>query len=284
MYVFLNALEVLNRKRKARSIGFLDLLPSFIATWLSGAWKVLKTFLFVYYFFFMFCDVSLGGTGSMEPTCKTNDTNFVSLVSYGLRPYTLIPRKFSAYDPIGKKLANFWNNSKILNFKKPNYGDVITFFSNFNNKIIYGKRIIGLPGDKVKFENGYLFINDKLMSLSYVGEMRTISNGQVSEGHLYEEDLNGLKHKVLYSSHPGDLINWKRQTTETMIIPLGHYCVAGDNRTNSNDTFGELGTVEENNIFGLCSCNLLSARELRNANLFALFGSIDWKSCLQWMI
>ena len=39
--------------------------------------------------------------------------------------------------------------------------DIIVFRPSFNQDIIYIKRIIGLPGDKVKIQDNYIYINGK---------------------------------------------------------------------------------------------------------------------------
>ena len=51
-------------------------------------------------------------------------------------------------------------NGRILS-KTPNRGDVIVFKTPSDNRTDYIKRLIALPGDKIQFVDGDLFLNDK---------------------------------------------------------------------------------------------------------------------------
>ena len=47
--------------------------------------------------------------------------------------------------------------------KKPSQGDLVVFKTPADNRTDYIKRLIGLPGDEIQFNNGNLYINDKLV-------------------------------------------------------------------------------------------------------------------------
>lgn len=53
---------------------------------------------------------------------------------------------------------------------EPEHGDIIVFKTPENPKINYVKRIIGLPGDEIKIEDGTLYINDESFSEPYINE------------------------------------------------------------------------------------------------------------------
>ncbi len=81
---------------------------------------------------------------SMMPTLYDGDFIFVTKYSYGLRlPVT---------------------NTLVFATGTPKRGDVIVFRLPPNPKINYIKRLVGLPGDRVRVdENNLLYVNDKLM-------------------------------------------------------------------------------------------------------------------------
>ncbi|MCR5790693.1 MAG: signal peptidase I [Lachnospiraceae bacterium] len=52
-------------------------------------------------------------------------------------------------------------NRVSYQFTSPKRGDVVAFYPNGNTKThIYIKRVIGLPGERIKIQDGYVYIND----------------------------------------------------------------------------------------------------------------------------
>ena len=84
--------------------------------------------------------------------------------------------------------------------RKPQRGDIISFYSR-ENKEIMGKRIIGVAGDKIEFYDGYVYINGELLD----------------ESAYLDEDV-------------------ETNCMKTFEVPKGTVFVLGDNRQNSKDS------------------------------------------------
>lgn len=54
-----------------------------------------------------------------------------------------------------------FGNMVIYKFKKPEIEDIIVFKEPMENKVLFTKRLMGEPGDRVRIDYGYLFINDE---------------------------------------------------------------------------------------------------------------------------
>ena len=84
-------------------------------------------------------------SGSMYPTLYVGDYLFVSKYTYGYSKHSF-PFSLPLFD------GRIW-------FDEPQRGDVVVFKNPQDNSTDYIKRVIGLPGDEIKLENGRLFIN-----------------------------------------------------------------------------------------------------------------------------
>ena len=85
-------------------------------------------------------------SSSMEPNLLIGDRLFVSKYSYGYSKHSF---------PFSPALFK----GRILK-SNPERGDVVVFKTPSDNRTDYIKRLIGLPGDKIKFIDGDLHIND----------------------------------------------------------------------------------------------------------------------------
>ena len=117
-------------------------------------------------------------SGSMEPTLVPGDLILVNKFAYGLRL------------PLG--------HERITPGKAPQRGAVIVFRLPKDPSIDYIKRIVGLPGDTVSYENKHLVINGAAVSESEAGQWFDPST--MSYYRRYREDLGGVKHDILISS------------------------------------------------------------------------------------
>lgn len=120
---------------------------------------------------------------------------------------------------------NFLDGQYILTnkyeyrFGNPKRGDVIVFKSPQNPDIDYIKRIIGLPGEKVKLINNHYFINGIELVEPYIAtELYTYNGAYLREGM-------------------------------EITVPQHQYFVSGDNRPRSSDS-REWGPIERGSIIG----------------------------------
>ena len=107
-------------------------------------------------------------SGSMEPKLMTGNTVFYNRLAY--------------------------TNSE------PQRGDIVVFVSHEKNGMLLGKRIIGVPGDKICFRDGYVVVNGKYCDEAYIPD--------------------GVE----------------TNCTKEFTVPADSYFMLGDNRTNSYDS------------------------------------------------
>jgi signal peptidase I len=165
---------------------------------------------------------------SMMPTLFDGDFIFVSKYSYGLR----LPVSNTLLVPTGA----------------PQRGDVIVFRLPPNPKINYIKRLVGLPGDRIRVDDkDRLYVNGELMAQEpapkYVGPKME----HYSEFDTAFEQLGARRHRIMVAKDSAKVGEW--------VVPAGHYFFMGDNRDNSKDSRfqGELdapGFVPAENLVG----------------------------------
>lgn len=110
-------------------------------------------------------------------------------------------------------------------FREPRRGEVVIFKAPpseacAEDECEYIKRIIGLPGDKVRVLNGRVWVNGQILQ----------------EDYLTPEYRN---------TNPGSYLKEGR----LVIVPQGEYIVMGDNRPHSRDS-REFGPIPRENIIG----------------------------------
>lgn len=154
----------------------------------------------------------------------------IVLLVYTIRTYFISP--FQVYGPsmcdslnhINSKCQEGFGEYLIVNkalyysffgyrLGKPERGDVIVFRPPHNSKDFYIKRIIGLPGERIKIQNGKVFIFNKEHQSGF---------------ELHELYLNRESKNQTYS--------FPSQLVASYEIPENYYFVLGDNRKKSTDS------------------------------------------------
>jgi len=194
-------------------------------------------------------------SSSMEPNLLIGDRLFVSKYSYGYSKHS-----FPFSPPIFK--------NRILS-KKPNRGDVVVFKTPSDNRTDFIKRLIGLPGDKLKFINGDLHLNNKPILKIRTSEEDLVFCGSKNSIQIdtYEEKLlNGKKYTSVYFK------KYSYQNSDEFIVPAKHYFFLGDNRDCSKDSryLSSVGYVHENNLVGKAQFIFFSS-DYRIGSIFNFF-------------
>ena len=177
-------------------------------------------------------------SGSMIPTLQVGDFILVNKFTYGIRLPVI--------------------NKKIIGINTPQRGDVMVFRFPEDPSLDYIKRVVGVPGDKVAYQNKRLTINGQPV------ETRRIDDYLHAERLYYSrqfiEKINGFEHRVLNDLDAPDFVPDAAQFPHRenclynnagviCTVPEGHYFMMGDNRDNSRDS-RFWGFVPDENIVG----------------------------------
>jgi signal peptidase I len=189
---------------------------------------------------------------SMMPTLQDGDFILVNKYAYGLRLPVL--------------------DRKIVKVGELERGDVVVFRFPPDPSVHFVKRVVGLPGDRVRVLSDQLIVNGQAVRLRVLSRY---DDGCYHNFRLESEILGHHEHQVLSCLTPNEIVapasatcarkmdgNYNYECLEPqlqgerdrgdspeMVVPAGHYLMIGDNRDNSDDS-RDWGFVPDQNIVG----------------------------------
>ncbi|MCL9773461.1 signal peptidase I [Vibrio methylphosphonaticus] len=193
-------------------------------------------------------------SGSMMPTLLVGDFILVEKYAYGLK------------DPV-------WR-TQLVEVGKPERGDSIVFKYPPQPNIDYIKRVVGLPGDMVRYSAS----KDICIQTKGSSECKPVKLSNVVDSPFVQngipliqmnEKLGDVEHQVLVNPLRRDRVDQyqPRNGVNEWVVPEGHYFVMGDNRDNSADS-RYWGFVPEANLVGKAVAIWISFEFERSADSF----------------
>ncbi|QJE01505.1 signal peptidase I [Massilia forsythiae] len=178
-------------------------------------------------------------SSSMVPTLLVGDLILVNKFDYGIRLPVL--------------------NKKIVQVGNPQRGDVMVFKYPKDMSQDYIKRVIGVPGDKITYENKRLTVNGQPVAYEPLDDY--LDDEHLAYNKQFLEKLPNAPHRILnmdavrpinlgavedFPHHESCTYSYDKFTC---IVPEGNYFMMGDNRDNSADS-RYWGFVPDQNIVG----------------------------------
>lgn len=177
-------------------------------------------------------------SGSMIPTLLIGDFILVNKFTYGIRLPVL--------------------NKKIIDVGSPQRGDVMVFRYPPDPSVDYIKRVVGLPGDRVAYQNKRLTVNG--VDIPTRSEPDFLHRDRAAYSNQFTETSGSRAYRVLNDADAPAFImsaaafphrdNCLYNNAGVICtVPPGHFFLMGDNRDNSLDS-RFWGFVPEENIVG----------------------------------
>ncbi len=133
-----------------------------------------------------------------------------------------------------------WN--RLLPYRNVHRGDIVVFHYPVNPAQDFVKRVVALPGDRLRLINKRVYINGALVAEPYTQYIQTARSPYLDDFPRTESPEFAVNAKW-----------WKEMPKlvedHQLIIPEGHYFVMGDNRDDSQDS-RFWGFVPRENIIG----------------------------------
>ncbi len=183
-------------------------------------------------------------SGSMLPTLLVGDFILVNKYTYGIRLPVL--------------------NIKVADIKQPQRGEIMVFRYPDDPSVNFIKRVVGVPGDRITYQNKRLIINGKEIGVTTDGQFDYLDrrgSGNFVLAQRFQETLDSHQHAILNREEsPSISLSEVEQFPFRdncvynemgfmCTVPPGHYFMMGDNRDDSKDS-RYWGFVPDRNIVG----------------------------------
>jgi len=155
-----------------------------------------------------------GGLGTLRNWIR--DLFFALLFSFFIILFVYQPVKVEggSMEPGLEDQERIFINKLVYRFESIERGDIVVFHYPRDTSKSFIKRVIGLPGDRIRIAYGHVYVNDELVSEPYV---------------------------------PSDYLD--ARSYPEIVVPGNAYFVLGDHRSMSNDS-REFGPVMRSYIYG----------------------------------
>ena len=144
---------------------------------------------------------------SMVPTLEVGDFILVNKYAYGIRLPVL--------------------GTKIFNVGSPQRGDIMVFVPPHDSRYFI-KRVIGLPGDRIRYQDKALYINGQRAEYQFLREFYDRIGRTAVPVREYLEVIDDARHRTYR--------HLVEEKTREWIVPAESYFVMGDNRDRSDDS------------------------------------------------
>ncbi|WP_395946505.1 signal peptidase I [Caedibacter taeniospiralis] len=186
-------------------------------------------------------------SASMTPTLPVGNFILVNKTAYGIR------------NPITN---NVW-----IETGEPKRGDIAVFHFPVNPGVDFIKRIVGVPGDVISYQDKKLTINGKALEYSDCKDNQINSYNGSGANTICTEHLGEVAHQI------DNMTNAPSANFTHLVVPKGMYFAMGDNRDNSEDS-RYWGFVPEKDLVGKASFVWFSWNSLNSSIRWNQIGKI----------
>ncbi|TMD16206.1 MAG: signal peptidase I [Chloroflexi bacterium] len=172
--------------------------------------------------------MSVAQPGATQPASGRQKSFFrdtLEIVFLALALYLVIQYAVQTVHVLGSSMYATLSNNDLLVASKISYklhppqrGDIVIFKPPDPDVRDFIKRVIAVPGDRLRIDHGTVYINGEILREPYLPEKWTYSNSWPATGQDY-------------------------------VLPPDHYFVMGDNRNHSSDS-RVFGPIDASSILG----------------------------------
>lgn len=180
---------------------------------------------------------------------KTSKVISLLIISIGAIAFAVYQLFFQTYNIGAASMApTLIQGDSILALKangngRYQRGDLILFLHTNPAEEIYVKRIVGLPGDRIKFDRQTISINGtQLKHTQQSDNWADAATPRWLQGSTYLEQNHDAQYELL-------IIDKDSGPKGSVTVPENHYFVMGDNRSQSRDS-RFIGPVPASTIIG----------------------------------